>query len=133
MQLSVRLSGIKNSHFRRDNCTTILRDALQRFGRRLRQVNLYLEDVNGPRGGIDKQCRCVLHLNRGAPIVIRDTDDNLNKLMHRVASRASHALSRELDRCQKRLNGRHNRRGVRQDPSSEMSDNSALNSPANAN
>ena len=52
----------------RDRWSTELRDAVDRrmamiFGRfreRIGAVGVYLDDVNGPRGGIDKRCRVEL-------------------------------------------------------------------------
>jgi len=34
-----------------------LRASLQRFAQRVRNVRVTLQDVNGPRGGVDKYCR----------------------------------------------------------------------------
>ncbi len=76
----------------------ILISQLARFQHRIKQVQLYIEDVNGPRGGLDKHCRCVLHLRRTAPIVIRDCDHSIPAMIHRVADRASHALGRYADK-----------------------------------
>ena len=79
--------------------------ALGRFGHLLKHVHLYIEDINGPRGGIDKQCRCLLHLRRMPPIVIQDQDENVGALVHRVADRAAYALSQKADRQKKRPKG----------------------------
>jgi hypothetical protein len=38
---------------------------------RLRWVDAYLTDVNGPRGGPDKRCRVVAHLGAGPVVVER--------------------------------------------------------------
>jgi len=102
MQLTVRFSGGKRSDFGDHDYEGVLRDSLARFQYGLKQVCLYVEDVNGPRGGVDKQCRCVLHLRRQPPIVIKDEGDNMQSLLYRVANRASYALSQKVDRKSKR-------------------------------
>lgn len=84
----------------------ILVGQLSRFQHRLKQVQLYIEDVNGPRGGLDKHCRCVLHLRRMTPIIIRDHDQNIPAMIHRVADRASHALRRQASKRIDFQNGR---------------------------
>jgi hypothetical protein len=41
----------------------------------LEWVDLYLTDVNGPRGGPDKRCRVVAHLRTGPVVVSRTGRD----------------------------------------------------------
>lgn len=98
MQLQIRFSGASRASFGKHDFEEVFDRALQRFQHRLRQVYVYIEDVNGPRGGLDKQCRCVLHLRRMPPIVISDQGDSVAGLIHRVASRASYVLSQKADR-----------------------------------
>lgn len=112
MLLSVHFSGADRHSFGDHDCERILLQSLERFRHRLKRVCVYIEDVNGPRGGEDKQCRCVLHLRRMEPVVIKDQDENLTTLLHRVANRATHALSRRADRRVKRLQGAKRRPGV---------------------
>lgn len=50
-----------------------LETALGRLGQRLRRVDVYLTDVNGPRGGPDKRCRIVARLATGSPVVVSRT------------------------------------------------------------
>ena len=95
MQMAIRFSGGKRSDFGDHNYEEVLFSALDRFRHRLKQVTLYVQDINGPRGGIDKQARCVLHLRRMQPIVIQDKDANMNSLIYRVANRASYAAESE--------------------------------------
>ncbi len=57
-------------------------------------------------GGLDKHCRCVLHLRRMTPIIIRDHDQNIPAMIHRVADRASHALRRQASKRIDFQNGR---------------------------
>ena len=103
MQLTIRFSGGKRSDFGNHDFEEVVQTSLERFQHRLKQVYLYIEDVNGPRGGIDKQCRCVLHLRRMPPVVIQDQDDDMNALIYRVANRAAYALSQKTDRQNKRV------------------------------
>lgn len=98
MYLTIRFRGGPRSSFGDHDCAGILTHALERFSQRLTQVHLYVADSNGPRGGVDKQCRCVLHLRRRPPVVIQDQDESMYALIHRVANRAAYALSRLADR-----------------------------------
>ena len=80
----------------------VIESAVDRFQDRIRGINVFIEDVNGPRGGIDKQCRCVLRVNKMSPIVIQDKDENLENMMFRVANRVAYAMSQKIDRRYKR-------------------------------
>lgn len=103
MQLTIRFSGGKRSDFGNHDLEGVVQTSLERFKNGLKQVYLYVEDVNGPRGGVDKQCRCVLHLRRMPPIVIQDQDEDMATLIYRVANRAAYALSQKTDRQNKRV------------------------------
>ena len=68
--ITVHARGVelKNSHHRA--IRRILASALGRFARRVRTVHVWLEDVNGPRGGVDIRCRIeVLLRPRGSVTV----------------------------------------------------------------
>lgn len=102
MELVIRCKGNKKAYFGCHNYQELILSSLERFQDRVKQVCLYVEDVNGHRRGIDKKCRCVLHLNRMTPIVIQDMDASMNALMHRIVHRAAYVLSQKSDRKVKR-------------------------------
>ena len=98
MQIKVRFGGIRKEEVRNHRIEATLEQALHRFSDRVKQVYVFIEDVNGPRGGVDKQCLCVVYPRKMAPIVIRDHDDRLSDLITRVANRAAYTLSQRTAR-----------------------------------
>jgi hypothetical protein len=102
MQLVVRYSGAGPDEFPAEKAASVLSNALRRFSHRIERVSLYLEDVNGPRGGADKQARCVIHGARMRPIVIRDQDAQTKRLLSRVATRTVRVLRDRLARRRSR-------------------------------
>lgn len=102
MQIAVRFSGGSRSDFGSHAFEEVVLGALERFQHLLKNVQVYFEDINGPRGGVDKQCRCVLNLKRMPPIVIQDEDENARALINRVAERAAYTLSQKSDRKNRR-------------------------------
>lgn len=100
MDLSVFFGNVKGVRKLRDDVSDLMHGSFERFQSYIRCVTVTFTDVNGPRGGVDKQCRCVLQLKRMAPIVIEDRDGNIVDLASRVASRASQTLSQRIDRMQ---------------------------------
>ena len=75
-----------------------LQFALGRFGPRVQRVMVYLEDTNGPRGGIDKRCRMVARLTPFREVVVEGACSELESLIGRTADRLGHSVRRELDR-----------------------------------
>lgn len=79
--------------------------AVERFDAWIRRVSIYLTDVNGPRGGISKRCRIVVHTQAGAPIVIQETQEQISTAISRAIKRAAHTLKRKA--AKKRDQKRH--------------------------
>lgn len=102
MELIVRHSGNVGDELDEDRAASVVTQALRRFTNRIQRVSLYFQDVNGPRGGVDKQCRCVIHGSRLRTIVIRDQDAKTSHLVHRVANRATRVLRDRLTRRTRR-------------------------------
>ena len=49
------------------------RFALSRFGQKIRLVAVQLGDLNGPRGGLDKQCRVTVTLSPSGKVIVGAT------------------------------------------------------------
>jgi hypothetical protein len=81
-----------------------LRFALGRFSGAVGRVTVRVEDINGPRRGVDKRCRVVVALAPRGELIIEDEDADVRALRDRSAERAGRAVERRLGRC----------RGVRQ-------------------
>lgn len=72
--------------------------ALGRFGARVRSLTVRLSDLNGPKGGVDKQCRVAIRLDgTKRTIVIEHTDQSAVAAIDRAAERAARAVARALD------------------------------------
>lgn len=72
--------------------------ALSRLSSRIRQIDVHLTDINGPRGGIDTECRVQVRLDSGAPVVVEDKDHDLGILINRSLARAGQAVDKRLKR-----------------------------------
>jgi putative sigma-54 modulation protein len=77
---------------------TRLEFALSRFEAQLGRIAVYLSDLNGDKGGIDKQCKVIIPLRRGKSIVMEDRDSNWLALFDRIAERVGYNVSKEIDR-----------------------------------
>ena len=78
--------------------------ALSRFQRGITSVTVRLRDLNGPRGGVDKQCSIEAHLRRGRICLVEDTDTDLYAAIDRAAGRLGRVIAHQQSR---RLEVRH--------------------------
>ena len=73
MRVSIRprnMTADENLRSRIDHCLEATFHPVQNY---LSGVDVYLTDVNGPRGGPDKHCRVVARLPAGRPVVVSRT------------------------------------------------------------
>ena len=75
-----------------------LRFALGRFGARVARVETTLTDLNGPRGGVDKQCRIIASLVPKGEVIVEVRDADIFIAVDRAADRLGRVTARELER-----------------------------------
>ncbi len=75
-----------------------LRFALSRFGQKIRLAAAQLADINGPRGGVDKQCKVTVTLSPSGKVMVEATDADLHTAIDRAADRLERSVTRELRR-----------------------------------
>ncbi len=87
------------------------------FGRTrhaIQNATVTLSDVNGPKGGVDKQCRILIKPEGLPNVVVTEEQQNLQTAIDRCMSRASQNLTRKLKRKQFALRGKNFR--IKQTP-----------------
>lgn len=75
-----------------------LQFALGQFTGRIRRVDAFFEDLNGPRGGVDKACRIVVRLFDGGELVADVVDVDWQTAVDRATTRIGQSVRRELAR-----------------------------------
>ena len=98
MNLQIRGSDVQLAAAIKHHAERRLGFALSRFERRIREITVQLRDVNGPRGGVDKQCQIALHLAPSGTLVLQETSSDLVTAIDRAADRLGYTLSRKLHR-----------------------------------
>ena len=73
MRVSIRPRNLTADDGLRSRIDHCLQTTLQPVRGYLEGVDVYLRDVNGPRGGPDKHCRVVARVPGGRPIVVNRT------------------------------------------------------------
>lgn len=71
---------------------------------------IQLSDINGPRGGVDKECVVEVSASGSAPVVVRTVAHNWHSALNQALTRASSALKKLLGRDKDARVGRRRQR-----------------------
>jgi hypothetical protein len=75
-----------------------LRFVMRRLSAVVPRAKVQLSDVNGPRGGLDKQCRVELYMATGRPVVVTSVAREWRGALEAALARAQVALTRTWQR-----------------------------------
>ena len=81
-----------------NHARTRLRGALRGLRRRVLAVHLRVVDLNGSKGGADKQCRIVAHIHRAPSVVVEHVAAGVTTAIRQAVRRALRAIVRRLKR-----------------------------------
>lgn len=51
------------------------------------QLDIMLRDLRGTKGGVDKECRCILYIPNGTKLVITEVTDDMRTSIHQARRR----------------------------------------------
>jgi ribosome-associated translation inhibitor RaiA len=98
MRLYIRAKNILHSEEWHDYLQSRLAFALARFDCRIRDITASLTDLNGPKGGVDKQCRLVVRMRPRGKVTIEQSASDFVAAIALAANRVGYAVSRALKR-----------------------------------
>ena len=98
MKLELRVRHLAAEPRFREFCERHLLYSLGRFEAQLRRVQLWMEDLNGPRGGRDLRCVLRVGLRHGGAVTVESTESRPELAVGEVFDRARSALVRTLQR-----------------------------------
>ena len=96
MQVGVRGKGLHVTAVLSTYIQRRLGFALGRFDRRVERVLVRIEDVNGPKGGIDKHCRVVVVMPHSTTAVMEGRGSNFRVAINRAVAKASRYVADRL-------------------------------------
>jgi ribosome-associated translation inhibitor RaiA len=76
--------------------------ATDRFRSEIRDIDVVFRDLNGPRGGVDKECKVTATLRGGGTLQIAQRSASFLEAIHEAARRLGRVLARHMDRKAKR-------------------------------
>ena len=102
MRIEIQARRVSLPRRLRSHTEKRVRAALDRYDERIMKVSLWLSDVNGPKGGTDKNCHLQIVMPGKSDVVIEETRANLYLAINRAIERASQTVLRKLDRQRSR-------------------------------
>ena len=96
MQVEVRGKGLHVTAVLSTYIQRRLGFALGRFGRRVERVLVRVEDTNGPKGGIDKQCRVAVVVPHFTTAMMEGKGPNIRVAINRAVAKASRYVAGRL-------------------------------------
>ena len=106
MQISIQSHGFKLTPALSEHVKRRLGFALSRSSEQIRRVDVWLADVNGPRGGVDKRCRLAIKLPRQPAMMIEQSDSDMYAAISRSAATAGRRVIGKLKRSKMIRTGR---------------------------
>jgi len=112
MKISVRPRDIEWSDELQKQVERSIALAVDRYGTRVTHISVYLADLNGPRGGVDKLCQITADLRGSSSVLILERGDDLAVTINRAARRLGYRVGRTIQRLRTRA-ARRSRASVR--------------------
>ncbi len=106
MELELHVRGTRFAQTLRRYAERRFRFALRRFTQHVKRLRIDVEDLNGPRGGVDKQCRILADVAPSGRLVLAEKDAHLYAAMDRAADRLKRSVCRDIQRRHARRAGK---------------------------
>ena len=98
MKIDVRFRGLEPSDALRDHAVRRIHFHLSRFGHEISSVLVRISDVNGPKGGVDKQCQVTVRGRRLSDVIIDDLSGDAYSAVDMAVERVGRAVGRDIER-----------------------------------
>ena len=98
MQIEIQARSFTLSDALREHIQRRLGFALSTHDEHIQRILVRLSDINGPRGGDDKQCHIQVLLSQLPDVIIEDTEADMHVAIDRAADRAGRTVGRRLSR-----------------------------------
>lgn len=96
MHVEIRRQGLELSEWHKLFLTEKMRGALKHFRNRVHRVVTFMSDVNGPKGGVNKRCRVLVHLKSQGVVVVQHTGESILAAIGGAFDRLGQAIHRRV-------------------------------------
>ena len=80
-----------------------IQSVCSRFSAHITSINVFFTDLNGPKGGIDKQCKIVVYPAHGGVLVISEKQANWPAAIINAARRTKSGIACTVDKLRPEL------------------------------
>lgn len=101
MELSIRTRSVEVTAALRKLIARRLQFALDAFGDRVSTASVYLADVNGPRGGVDKSCQITVAVHGIGDIHVTRSGSTAEAALTRASRHVKYLVSEALKQAQR--------------------------------
>lgn len=98
MQLKVHGANIELTDAISTHVEDRFMSALDKVERQVNDITVRLEDVNGPKGGVDMRCHATIHLRPGDYVIVEETEEDLFAAISVAADRAKDVVTRKIEK-----------------------------------
>jgi putative sigma-54 modulation protein len=98
VRIDVRARGIDFTDELRNAVERIVGFATDRYKMQVDHISVYLFDLNGPKGGIDKICQITANLRRANAVLILEKGVGILTMVNRAARRLGHRIGQNVQR-----------------------------------
>jgi hypothetical protein len=95
MIIEVRAKGGSSAEFKA-GVDAAISQAFGRYGDRVIRVEVHFEDANGPKGGVDHQCRLEARLAGLNPLVVSNVAQTTDEALHGTIGKMERLLASTL-------------------------------------
>lgn len=79
-----------------------LEAALGQHESHVEKVTLRLQDLNGPKGGVDQQCHLIIKLHKQPEVIIDERGEDAYSVISLAADRAKNVVARALEKVKEK-------------------------------
>lgn len=99
MKISIRVRDIEWTPELRKNVERSIEFAIDRYRLQVNEVSVYLADLNGRKGGVDKLCQITANLRgRSNPVLILERGPEILPAVTRAAHRLANRIGERIRR-----------------------------------
>jgi ribosome-associated translation inhibitor RaiA len=102
MQIDIQAGSLSLNEDVRDSVKQRIIMRLARFQDNIHSIKVYIKDINGPKGGVDKECTVKVKANNLEEVVISSKAESWVNAVDRSTERAKSLLARRLKKIQRK-------------------------------